>query len=61
MSRKREKSHKGVEPKTKTKSYGRNGERRQSNKVIGKEWEVKKKEQCDMDGVQNACNLNDTM
>jgi hypothetical protein len=43
MSRKREKSHKGVEDKTKTKSYGRNGERRQSNKVTGKEWEVKNK------------------
>lgn len=43
MSRKREKSHKGVEHKTKTKSYGRNGERRQSNKVTGKEWGVRKK------------------
>ncbi len=37
MSGKREKSHKGVKHKTKTKSYGRNGEKKQSNKVIGKE------------------------
>ncbi len=43
MSGKREKSHKGVEHKTKTKSYGRNGERKQSNKVTWKEWEVRKK------------------
>ncbi len=43
MSGKREKSHKGVEHKTKTKSYGRNGERKQSNKVTVKEWEVRKK------------------
>jgi hypothetical protein len=37
MSAEREKSHKGVEHKTKTKSYGRNGEKKQSNKVIRKE------------------------
>jgi hypothetical protein len=45
MSGKRGKSRQGVEHKTKTKSYGRNGERKQSH----------------MDGVQNACNLNDIM
>ncbi len=43
ISGKRDKSHKGVEHKTKTKSYGRNGERKQSNKVSGKEWQVRKK------------------
>lgn len=60
MSGKRKKSHKGVEHKTKTKSYGRNGEKKQSNKVTRKEWEVRKKKS-DLDGMQNACNLNDIM
>ncbi len=45
MSGKRGKSHQGVEHKTETKSYGRNGERKQSH----------------MDGVQHASNLNDIM
>jgi hypothetical protein len=43
ISGKRGKNHKGVEHKTKRKSYGRNGERKQSNKVTWKEWEVRKK------------------